>query len=121
MDKVYQQLLEIIREEGKYYNDEQLKLGEVKSVNPLKVAYGDMFFSGEDLKVSEDLLEKTVPVEFFGANNQVVDLDIACGDTVRRCLLDSIKEIKIPSVLKNGDSVVVILRGNVLWVLCKVV
>jgi hypothetical protein len=35
--------------------------------------------------------------------------------------LDVVKKIKIPSVLKIDDLVVVILRGNVLWVLCKVV
>jgi hypothetical protein len=121
MDKVYQQLLEIIREEGKYYNDEQLSMATVASISPLQVTYGGMSFSGGDLRVSEHLLEKTIPVELLDDNEQIPNIEIKCSEGTKTDSLDVVKKIKIPSVLKIDDLVVVILRGDVLWVLCKVV
>lgn len=121
MDKVYQQLLEIIREEGKYYNDEQLTLGNVTSISPLQIAYGDMSFSGEELRVSEHLLEKTISVELLDDNGQIPNIEFKCNEETKTILFDVVKKIKMPSVLKKDDLVIVILRGNVLWVLCKVV
>lgn len=84
MDKVYQQLLEIIREEGKYYNDEHLSMATVISVSPLQVAYGDMSFSGEELRVSEHLLEKTMPVELLDDNEQIPNIEIKCNEYQNR-------------------------------------
>ena len=119
MDKVYQNLLEIMREEGKSYNDERLSIGIVRSVKPLQVAYGDMVFDRNELKVAEHLLEQTLDVELLDINEQISIV----RDVENRELwsTDIVKKIKLPSVLEAGNKLVVILRGDILWVLCKVV
>lgn len=119
MDNVYQEMLQLIRVEGAYFNSNELEIGTIQSRTPLKVLYKDIVFDTEELRVSEALIERIISVTLLDENEN----DITVRDADNRVIvnLNVVKKLKIPSTLSAGDKVIVYLHGNVLWVLCKVV
>lgn len=119
MDNVYQEMLQLIRAEGSYFNSNDLEIGTIQSMAPLKVLYKDIVFDTQEIRVSEALTERIVPVTLLDEN----DGNIIFRDRDNNIVADLnvVKKMKIPSTLTTGDKVIVYLHGQMLWVLCKVV
>lgn len=119
MDNVFHDLLQIIRQEGQYFNDTLLSIGIITSVSPLQVRYNDLVFDRSEILLADHLKERILPVTLMNASDQ--------GEVIKDrenyvlWQTAAITQMKIPSALKVDDTVVVILREDKLWVLCKVV
>nr|WP_243149583.1 DUF2577 family protein [Clostridium niameyense] len=48
-------MINIFREEGKYFNTSNPGIGTISSITPLKINYNDFVLNRENLKVNKDI------------------------------------------------------------------
>ena len=79
------------REDGKYYNSDDIVIGVVKSISPIQILYGELPLNRENLLINRQLLEWTETVE--------------CTTSTNNDHSHTITTIKHKSCLQVGDSV----------------
>ena len=79
------------REDGKYYNSDDIVIGVVKSISPIQISYGELPLNRENLLINRQLLDWTETVE--------------CTTSTNDKHSHSITTIKHKSILNTGDSV----------------
>ena len=45
------------REDGKYYNSDDIVIGVVKSISPIQISYGELPLNRENLLINRQLLD----------------------------------------------------------------
>ena len=86
------------REDGKYYNSDDIVIGVVKSISPVQILYGELPLNGENLLINRQLLEWTETVE--------------CTTSTNNDHSHTITTIKHKSCLNIGDSVLLYRIGD---------
>ena len=86
------------REDGKYYNSDDIVIGVVKSISPIQILYGELPLNRENLLINRQLLEWTETVE--------------CTTSTNKEHSHTITTIKHKSCLQVGDSVLLYRIGN---------
>ena len=84
-------ILNNMREQGKYYNSDDIVVGVVNSISPIQISYGELPLNRENLLINKRLLDWTEEVE-------------ATTDT-SGSHSHTITEIKHKGCLNVGDSV----------------
>ena len=79
------------REDGKYYNSDDIVIGVVKSISPIQISYGELPLNRENLLINRQLLDWTEIIESTTSTNNDHS--------------HTITEIKHKSMLNAGDSV----------------
>ena len=79
------------REDGKYYNSDDIVIGVVKSISPIQISYGELPLNRENLLINKQLLDWTETVE--------------CTTSTNDKHSHTITTIKHKSILNAGDSV----------------
>ena len=79
------------RQDGKYYNSEDIVIGVVKSISPIQILYGELPLNRENLLINRQLLDWTETVE--------------CTTSTNNDHSHAITTIKHKSILNVGDSV----------------
>ena len=92
------------REDGKYYNSDDIVIGVVKSVSPIQILYGELPLNRENLLINKQLLDWTETVE--------------CTTSTQKDHSHTITTIKHKSCLNIGDSVLLYKIGDKYAVLC---
>ena len=86
------------REDGKYYNSDDIVIGVVKSISPIQILYGELPLNRENLLINRQLLEWTETVE--------------CTTSTNERHSHTITSIKHKSILNIGDSVLLYRIGD---------
>ena len=86
------------REDGKYYNSEDIVIGVVKSISPIQISYGELPLNRENLLINRQLLDWTETVE--------------CTTSTNNDHSHTITTIKHKSCLQVGDSVLLYRIGD---------
>ena len=86
------------REDGKYYNSDDIVIGVVKSISPIQISYGELPLNRENLLINRQLLDWTETVE--------------CTTSTNNDHSHTITEIKHKSCLQVGDSVLLYRIGD---------
>ena len=86
------------REDGKYYNSDDIVIGVVKSISPIQISYGELPLNRENLLINRQLLDWTETVESTTSTNNDHS--------------HTITEIKHKSCLNIGDSVLLYRIGD---------
>ena len=86
------------REDGKYYNSDDIVIGVVKSISPIQVLYRKLPLNRENLLINRQLLDWTETVE--------------CTTSTNKEHSHSITTIKHKSYLQVGDSVLLYRIGD---------
>ena len=86
------------REDGKYYNSDDIVIGVVKSISPIQILYGELPLNRENLLINRQLLDWTETVE--------------CTTSTNNDHSHSITTIKHKSCLQVGDSVLLYRIGS---------
>ena len=86
------------REDGKYYNSDDIVIGVVKSISPIQILYGELPLNRENLLINRQLLDWTETVE--------------CTTSTNERHSHSITSIKHKSCLNVGDSVLLYRIGD---------
>ena len=94
------------REDGKYYNSDDIVIGVVKSISPIQILYGELPLNRENLLISRQLLDWTETVE--------------CTTSTNNDHSHTITTIKHKSCLQVGDSVLLYRIGDKYAVLAVV-
>ena len=79
------------REDGKYYNSDDIVIGVVKSISPIQILYGELPLHRENLLINRQLLDRTETVE--------------CTTSTNNDHSHTITTIKHKSCLNIGDSI----------------
>ena len=94
------------REDGKYYNSDDIVIGVVKSISPIQILYGELPLNRENLLINRQLLDWTETVE--------------CTTSTNNDHSHTITTIKPKSCLQVGDSVLLYRTGDKYAVLAVV-
>ena len=94
------------REDGKYYNSDDIVIGVVKSVSPIQILYGELPLNRENLLINKQLLDWTETVETTTSTNNEHS--------------HTISYIKHKQIFNIGDSVLLYKIGDKYAVLCIV-
>ena len=94
------------RQDGKYYNSDDIVIGVVKSIFPIQILYGELPLNRENLLINRQLLDWTETVE--------------CTTSTSDTHSHTITTIKHKSCLNIGDSVLLYRIGDKYAVLCIV-
>ena len=86
------------REDGKYYNSDDIVIGVVKSISPIQILYGELPLNRENLLINKQLLDWTETVE--------------CTTSTNNDHSHTITTIKHKSCLNIGDSVLLYRIGD---------
>ena len=86
------------REDGKYYNSDDIVIGVVKSISPIQILYGELPLNRENLLINRQLLEWTETVE--------------CTTSTNERHSHTITTIKHKSILNIDDSVLLYRIGD---------
>ena len=86
------------REDGKYYNSDDIVIGVVKSISPIQILYGELPLNRENLLINRQLLEWTETVE--------------CTTSTNNDHSHTITTIKHKPCLQVGDSVLLYRIGD---------
>ena len=86
------------REDGKYYNSDDIVIGVVKSISPIQILYGELPLNRENLLINRQLLDWTETVE--------------CTTSTNERHSHTITSIKHKSILNIGDSVLLYRIGD---------
>ena len=86
------------RQDGKYYNSDDIVIGVVKSISPIQISYGELPLNGENLLINRQLLDWTETVE--------------CTTSTNNTHSHTITTIKHKSCLNIGDSVLLYRIGD---------
>ena len=86
------------REDGKYYNSDDIVIGVVKSISPIQILYGELPLNRENLLINRQLLDWTETVE--------------CTTSTNNDHSHTITAIKHKSYLNIGDSVLLYRIGD---------
>ena len=86
------------REDGKYYNSDDIVIGVVKSIFPIQILYGELPLNRENLLINRQLLDWTETVE--------------CTTSTNNDHSHTITTIKHKSCLQVGDSVLLYRIGD---------
>ena len=86
------------REDGKYYNSDDIVIGVVKSISPIQILYGELPLNRENLLINRQLLDFTETVE--------------CTTSTNERHSHTITSIKHKSCLNIGDSVLLYRIGD---------
>ena len=94
------------RQDGKYYNSDDIVIGVVKSIFPIQILYGELPLNRENLLINRQLLDWTETVE--------------CTTSTSDTHSHTITTIKHKSCLQVGDSVLLYRINDKYAVLCTV-
>ena len=94
------------REDGKYYNSDDIVIGVVKSISPIQILYGELPLNRENLLINRQLLDWAETVE--------------CTTSTNNDHSHTITTIKHKSCLQVGDSVLLYRIGDKYAVLAVV-
>ena len=86
------------RQDGKYYNSDDIVIGVVKSISPIQISYGELPLNRENLLINRQLLDWTETVE--------------CTTSTNNDHSHTITTIKHKSCLQVGDSVLLYRIGD---------
>ena len=86
------------RQDGKYYNSDDIVIGVVKSISPIQISYGELPLNRENLLINRQLLDWTETVE--------------CTTSTNERHSHTITSIKHKSILNIGDSVLLYRIGD---------
>ena len=86
------------REDGKYYNSDDIVIGVVKSISPIQISYGELPLNRENLLINRQLLDWAETVE--------------CTTSTNNDHSHTITTIKHKSCLQVGDSVLLYRIGD---------
>ena len=86
------------REDGKYYNSDDIAIGVVKSISPIQISYGELPLNRANLLINRQLLDWTETVE--------------CTTSTNNDHSHTITTIKHKSCLNIGDSVLLYRIGD---------
>ena len=86
------------RQDGKYYNSDDIVIGVVKSISPIQISYGELPLNRENLLINRQLLDFTETVE--------------CTTSTNNDHSHTITTIKHKSCLQVGDSVLLYRIGD---------
>ena len=86
------------REDGKYYNSDDIVIGVVKSISPIQILYGELPLNRENLLINRQLLDWTETVE--------------CTTSTNERHSHTITSIKHKSILNIDDSVLLYRIGD---------
>ena len=86
------------RQDGKYYNSDDIVIGVVKSISPIQILYGELPLNRENLLINRQLLDWTETVE--------------CTTSTNKEHSHSITTIKHKSCLNIDDSVLLYRIGD---------
>ena len=86
------------REDGKYYNSDDIVIGVVKSISPIQISYGELPLNRENLLINRQLLDWSETVESTTSTNERHS--------------HTITTIKHKSCLQVGDSVLLYRIGD---------
>ena len=86
------------REDGKYYNSDDIVIGVVKSISPIQISYGDLPLNRENLLINRQLLDWAETVE--------------CTTSTNNDHSHTITTINHKSCLNIGDSVLLYRIGD---------
>ena len=86
------------REDGKYYNSDDIVIGVVKSISPRQILYEELPLNRENLLINKQLLDWTETVE--------------CTTSTNNDHSHTITTIKHKSCLNIGDSVLLYRIGD---------
>ena len=86
------------RQDGKYYNSDDIVIGVVKSISPIQILYGELPLNRENLLINRQLLDWAETVESTTSTNERHS--------------HSITTIKHKSILNIGDSVLLYRIGD---------
>ena len=86
------------RQDGKYYNSDDIVIGVVKSISPIQISYGELPLNRENLLINRQLLDWTETVE--------------CTTSTNNTHSHTITTVKHKSCLQVGDSVLLYRIGD---------